>query len=38
MGVFDDGRFCLSAKKIELVGYIDSEWVGDNEERKSTPY
>ncbi|TXG65824.1 hypothetical protein EZV62_007099 [Acer yangbiense] len=34
--ILDDGIFYSSANKIELVGYTDSDWEDDMEERKST--
>jgi len=30
------GLFYSSSKKIEIVGYSDSDWSGDSDERKST--
>ena len=30
------GLFYSSSKKIEIVGYSDSDWGGDSDERKST--
>jgi len=30
------GLFYSSSKKIEIVGYLDSDWGGDSDERKST--
>ena len=29
------GLFYSSSKKIEIVGYSDSDWGGDSDERKS---
>ena len=30
------GLFYSSSKKIEIIGYSDSDWGGDSDERKST--
>jgi len=32
----NDGIFYSCANKIELIGYIDNDWAGDIEKRKST--
>jgi hypothetical protein len=35
-GMQNDGIFYSCANKIELIGYIDNDWAGDIEKRKST--
>ena len=30
------GLFYSSYKKIEIIGYLDNDWGGDSDERKST--
>ncbi|XP_050915169.1 secreted RxLR effector protein 161-like [Lathyrus oleraceus] len=35
-GTLTDGIFYASNNEVELVGYTDSDWVGDIETRKST--
>jgi hypothetical protein len=35
-GMKNDGIFYSCANKMELVGYIDNDWAGDIEKRKST--
>jgi len=35
-GTTSFGLFYSSSKKIEIVGYSDSDWGGDSDERKST--
>lgn len=35
-GTVDFGLFYSSSKEIEIVGYSDSDWGGDSDERKST--
>ena len=30
------GLFYSSSKKIEIIGYLDNDWGGDSDERKST--
>ncbi|XP_047333914.1 uncharacterized mitochondrial protein AtMg00810-like [Impatiens glandulifera] len=35
-GTIDFGLFCSSSKEFQLVGYSDSDFVGDIDDRKST--